>query len=107
MANRHKRGGGVRSTPEAGGNPKVFAEAKARKDGGRAEYKAGGEVACGRMDKRARGGGVGSTPVSYGNPKVVSEAREKGGSGSGADRSPMSSAGGGKATSSPFSSARR
>ena len=101
MANRHKRGGGVRSTPVSYGNPKVVAEAKARKDGGRAEYKSGGEVACGRMDKRARGGGVGSTPVSYGNPKVVGEAREKG------SKSPFSSAGGGNATSNPFSSAGR
>lgn len=100
MANRHKRGG-VKSAMDAGGNPKVMSEAKARKDGGRAEYKSGGEVACGRMDKRARGGGVGSTPVSYGNPKVVGEAREK------SNKSPFSSAGGGNATSNPFSSARR
>lgn len=78
MANRHNvqkaRGGGIgsRATMDAGGNPKVMSEAKERKRGGRAEYKCGGAVSGGRMDKRARGGRTG-----------------------GADKSPFSSAGSG------------
>lgn len=68
MANRHKvaakKSGG--EVLNAGGNPNVEKEAKARKQGGRTTpaLKTGGTVpgraSGGRLDKRARGGGVGA-----------------------------------------------
>lgn len=60
MANRHKSRSGVGSTPVSYGNPKVIAEAKERKRGGRAEHKVEGKMAAKRLDKRARGGRAGS-----------------------------------------------
>jgi len=51
--------------------------------------------------------GIKSTPLAFGNKKIAAEARSTKGGGSGADKSPYSSAGGGKATSNPYSSAGR
>lgn len=49
--------------------------------------------------------GIKSTPLASGSKKVAAEARSTKGGGTGADRSPYSSAGGGKATANPYSSA--
>lgn len=51
--------------------------------------------------------GVQSSTLSFGNKKIAAEAKSTKGGGSGADRSPYSSAGGGKATTNPYSSAAR
>lgn len=64
MAHRHKvQGKNIGGAVNSGGNPKVIAEAKQRKSGGRV-FKDGGKVvgkaSGGRLDKRARGGGVGA-----------------------------------------------
>ena len=60
MANRHKtqkaKGKNVGGAAVAGGNPKVFEEAKKKATGGAvAGFKSGG-----RLDKRARGGAIGT-----------------------------------------------
>lgn len=90
MAGRKARkGSGFGMAVESYGNPRVIAEAKQRKRGGRTlaqveseEHKIIGDMAKKRMDKRARGGRTNATS------------------------SPFSSAGGGSASKNPFSSAR-
>lgn len=63
MAGRKARKTGIHSATVSYGNPKVIAEAKQRKRGGRTlaeveaeEHKIIGDQARKRMDKRARGG---------------------------------------------------